>query len=380
MSFPAKVLVLFFLFHLSACGNLPRFNHQDQDAPALTTAAMTGIVIQSTDSSYTSSAIYFYDLAAGKISLLSGGESGDTFVKWLDSKIYLFNRAAGRVNYSTFKPKSGIASRSTEQATPGAANYDPTNVAIGPAGELILAMNVANSLVFANSATATTTVSLANVDTGVATQVFRPTDIWVDANKVYVTHQALDANYKATGAGKIYSAISSNGTWAWESTTGNTISISNPVFVSTRSDHIAVIGGVCYTTAGTACVAGIDRFDANTGQSTHVSAWDASKWYPNGGFYDDLTDDTLLVCVQDKSTQKNVVARYTIADGSMITFFELSGAGCGGVIADRTAMRIFIGQSLADGTGSITIFDQAGTVQTSATMSSGISGMTASFD
>ncbi len=365
----------------TSCGSLPRSNHSDQNAPVINTSvsttAMTGIVIQSTDTSYTSTAIYYYDLNAGKITLLTGAESGDTYTKWLDGKIYLFNRSAGRVSYSSFVPKSGISSRSNEISTPEAATYDPVAAILGPSGELILSMNAAASLAFI---TTTTTTKINGVETGVPTQPFRPSELWRDDNKILVTHQALDANFKASGAGRIYSAQSTNGMWNWVSTSGNALVISNPVFISPRSNHTAYIGGVCYTNAGAACVAGIDQFDVSTGQSTHISSWDASTWEANGGFYEDLTDESLLVCVRNKTTQKNLVARYTIADGSMKNFFELSGSNCGGVLADRSLMKVFIGQALSDGKGSITILDQDGTIQTTTSMTTGVSGMTASFD
>lgn len=378
--FSLCVLMLIF----DSCGALPRSQHDDQSAPIIntgvSTTAMTGIVIQSTDTSYTSTAIYYYDLNAGKISLLTGAESGDTFTKWLDGTVYLFNRASGRVSYSSFAPKSGISSRSKETQTPEATAYDPTAAIIGPSGELILSMNAGAAVAFIDTKTSTVVAKLSGVDTGSHTQPFRPSELWRDDSKILVTHQALDASFKATGGGRIYSAASTNGTWNWASTSGTLLSISNPVFVSSRSNHTAYIGGVCYTNSGTSCVAGIDLFDMSLGQSTHISAWDASKWDANGGFYEDLSDDSLLACVREKSTQKNVVARYTIADGSMKSFFELSGSNCGGVLADRSSMKIFVGQSLNDGTGSITILDPGGAIQNTTSMTTGVSGLTASFD
>lgn len=378
-NFLHSILLLFIPSLLVACGSLPRFSHDDQDAPSIA-AAMTGIIIQSSDSSYTSTSIYFYDLAAGKIALLSGGESGDTFVKWLNGKAYLFNRSAGRVSYSTFQPKSGIASRSTEQPTPGKSNYDPIAAAIGPNSELILSMNSGSALVFANSSDSSVLTSITNADTGAASQPFRPADIWVSGSNVFVTHQALDSLFRATGAGRVYTATKDSGTWAIKSTTGSALTITNPVYVSPRTDETAIIGGVCYTSATTKCVSGVDRFNTSTGVTTHLSAWDDTKWYPNGGFTTDLTDDSLLVCVKEKSTQKNVVARYTILDGTVTKLFELTGPGCGGLIADRVSMRIFIGETIDGTSGLITVVDRTGATQATATMTTGISGMTASFD
>ena len=378
--------IIFFvsLHALSSCGALPRSSHDSQDAPVINTdptaaGTMTGIVLQSTDSSYTSTAIYFYDLAQGKISLLTGGESGDTYTKWLGAKMYLFNRSAGRVAYSSFAPKSGISTRSTERPTPGVSKFDPVSAAVGPNSELILALNATGSVVFASETDNSVTATISNADTGTTTQPFRPGDLWLDGTTVFVTHQALDSQYKASGAGRVYAISKDSGSWALKTTQGTTLTISNPVYASSRSDHTAIIGGVCYSTSGSTCVSGVDQFNASTGTSTHLSAWDSSKWDANGGFYTDITDDSLLTCVKDKSNQQNALARYKIADGSVTKLKDISGPGCNGVIADRVGKRIFVGQTSGT-SGTILILDVDGNSQTTATLSAGLSGMTASFD
>lgn len=373
-----RFLFLAIISILSSCGALPRASHDDQDAPTISKTAMTGIVIQSTDSSYTSTAIYFYDLALGKISLVTGGESGDTYTKWLNNKMYLFNRADGKISYSAFLPRSGVSSRSTERATPGTTKYDPVAAQIGPNGELILAVNSGGAVVFANESDTSVIAKITGADTESPTQPFRPADIWVDGGNVFFTHQALDSSFKANGAGKIFNAVKGTNTWALKTPTGVSLTISNPVYVAAKTDRTAIIAGVCYT--GSPCVSGVDQFDASTGIVSHLSTWDRTKWTPNGGFYGDLSDETLLACVIETSTQKKKLARYTIADGTMTSLFEISGPGCGGVIADRLSQRIFIGQTINGSTGSITIVDQNGAIQSSATMTTGISGMTASFD
>lgn len=368
-----------------SCGALPRSSHDDQDAPIITntdptaTGTITGIVLQSTDSSYTSTSIYFYDLALGKISLLTGGESGDTYTKWLGSKMYLFNRANGRTVYSSFAPRSGIASRTTERPTPGAAKYDPVGAMIGPESELVLAMNATGSVVFANESDNTVTTKISSVDTGSTTQPFRPADLWLDGTTAYVTHQALDSQYKATGVGRVYGIAKDNGVWSLKSLQGTALVISNPVYASSRSDHSAIIAGVCYSTSGTACVPGVDQFNVQSGTTTHLSAWDATKWDANGGFYTDISDDTLLTCIKDKSTQQDVLARYKIADGTITKLTDVSSPGCNGVIADRVGKRIFVGQTTGT-SGTILILDANGATQNTATLSAGLSGMTASFD
>lgn len=379
-----RSLCVLFCYSISSCGGLPRTPHDSQDAPVITntdpTAAgtITGIVLQSTDNSYTSTAIYFYHLAQGKISLLTGGESGDTYTKWLGTTLYLFNRSAGRVSYSSFAPKSGIASRSSERPTPGVSKFDPVGAAIGPNGELVLALNATGSVVFANEADHSVVATISNVDTVVTAQSFRPADLWLDGTTMFVTHQALDNQYQASGVGRIYS-MSKDSTWKLNSAQGTALTISNPVYVSARSDHSAIIAGVCYASSGAKCVPGIDQFHATTGTVTHLSAWDDGKWEPNGGFYTDLADDTLLTCVKDKASQKNILARYKIADGRITSLKEIAGPGCSGVIADRIGKRIFVGQT--SGTeGTILILDANGTLQNAATLPAGLSGMTASFD
>lgn len=370
---------------LYSCRALPRASHNDQDAPVisntdpLATGTMTGIILQSTDTSYTSTSIYFYDLAQGKITLLTGGESGDTYAKWLGAKMYLFNRADGRTVYSSFEPKAGMPSRTKERPTPGAAKFDPVGAMIGPGSELVLALNATGSVIFANETDNSTLATVSQPDTGSTTQPFRPNDIWLDGTTVFVTHQALDSQYRASGVGRVYGISKDSGTWSLTSPQGTALAISNPVYASSRSDHTAIIAGVCYSYSGAACVPGVDRFHAQTGTASHLSAWDADKWEANGGFYTDITDDTLLTCVKEKSTQQHVLGRYQISDGTITKLKEVSAPGCNGVIADRVGKRIFVGQTSGT-SGSILILNEAGTLQNTANLTAGLSAMTASFD
>lgn len=367
---------------LNSCGALPHTKKAASSAPINSAAAMTGLVVLTTEN-WTSTSLHLYDLRKGEVELLVGGESSDVMAAWLNDSLYVFNRGGGRVSYSRLAPSAGATSRTPELATPGAGTFDPAAAAVTTEGELLLSINEKGSLVVATEVGNRTVAELTGVNTGSAEQPFRPAGIHVSDNgTAWVSHQALNRKFEASGGGALYGAAKSDGAWAWIDPLGIALSVTNPVYLEPRGENEFLVAGVCYPLFGELCTSGVDRVNLTAQKSEHVSDWDKNKWGANGSFYMDLTDVTLLVCAvkRDGGEKKNVLARYEVGSGAMTIVKLLEGAGCGGVVADRKSQQIYIGEPTADGKGVVSVLGSNNQVLDVLRFDEPVSGLTAIYE
>jgi hypothetical protein len=338
---------------------------------------MSGIVINATGS-WTSSSLYYYDVSSGGVALLSGGESGDVYTAWLNDQLYVFNRGAGRVSYSTLKPRLGVRSRSVEKSIPGVDTFDPSFATTTFEGDLILSLNSKGSVVIANSETNDVIQEIRGIDKTKPEQRFRPDHILLSNTQFFVAHQALDDSYGPNGSGVMF--VGNKTSTGWNLDEQISISLTNPGYMKFISEDQILVTGVCYSSEN--CQHGVELIDVTRKISRHLSSWDSEKWMANGGFYPDIKDGSLLACVAhlNGNSAKNILGRYDIETGNITTLRELSGPGCGGIITDAAQKRIIVGEPTSLGGGVITVLSEDGTVLGQAQVEIPIQGMTATFD
>ena len=159
-----------------------------------------GLAFTVVDPGYTSSSLYYYDLASGAITKTLAGQSGDPLVKSLGGSVYLFNRAKDSLNFLSVDPRTAGASPTAQVATSGAGLGDPHDVLRLSDGNLLLAQWAKGALVVVDptSGAVVQTVQGAALDTsGNAQATFHPEAIWArtvhGADEVNVLHQSRDA-------------------------------------------------------------------------------------------------------------------------------------------------------------------------------------------
>ena len=358
-----------------ACGPLPKaknFHGTLEKWPL--SAGSTGLAMVSTDVSYTSSDIYFYNLGTGELSPLATGESGDVATKWDGRNFWIFNRASGKVSYSKLSPKAGPSTRNNERRTPDGDANDPSDWIELTASESALALGTSNKVVIASLDTATTVASnLSEVNTGQATVPFRPGMLLKSygsisngtktssANDFAVIHQALTSTWKALGGGQIFLAHrSADGMWGWADqnavTTGVqgiSLTISNPVAVidcdeTADAGATCLMAGACYTSMGTQCIGGVDAVDWSFYKSTrHVFDWPTGVAVA-GGIKKGAKSGQIIACLK-AATEAN--AQLTVVDsttGATLATWDSGASTCGPFEVDREGARVFAVQNGQD--------------------------------
>lgn len=357
------------VFLAFSCGPLPKAKnfYGTLDKWPLSIGS-TGLALISTDASYSSSDIYFYNFGTGELFPLATGESGDISSTWDGENFWIFNRASGKTSYSRLSPKAGPATRSVERRTPDADAFDPTDWVHLGSTESALAMGSSHKVAIANLSTATTiTSTLGEVETGQTTVPFRPGILLKNYGSVSagtktdstsdfaVIHQALTATWKALGGGKIYLAHRSDqGTWGWadqDSVTtgvqGFSLSVSDPIASidcegDSTSEPTCLVAGACYESMGTGCVGGVDAVSWSFYKSTrHLFDWPTGSAVA-GGIQKGAKTGQMVVCL--KATA-DVNAKLTVLNsttGEILATWDAGASTCGPFAVDREGARIFV--------------------------------------
>ncbi len=334
----------------TACSPLPRVRnfYSSLDKWPVSGAA-TGLVLFSTDSSYTSTDVYFYNFGSGELSPLTLGESGDAAGKWDGRRLWLFNRAVGRVSYSMMSPKSGSSSRSVERRTPEANASDPTDWVHMSDVESVLAMGTSGKVAVANLVSGIAIANdLGDVDTSVSGVPFRPGVLWRRGEEVAVFHQSLNAAWKADGGGRIFIARRGTaGAWGWVDqdvttlqTQGVPLNVSDPVAVFDCDGETCFIAGACYDTSGDACVGGVDEWTWATRSVEHHFNWPFGTVIA-GGIAAGPKTGQVIACLKNST---DVNARLVVLDaltGVQSASWDAGAASCGPFKVDHDGRRVF---------------------------------------
>ena len=349
MKFLQTALVVVFVFCFS-CDPLPRPSVFEGSIGILpVSSAATGLILITSDSSYTSSDVYFYDFSTGQLRSLANGESGDVIAKWDRGRLWLFNRSNGRVSYSHFSPKMGPESRSVEKRTPDGLAGDPSELVSLTEISLALGLGSAHKVVIANLLSGAGTVAdLGKVDTGDVTVPFRPGVLISQGGELWAFHQQLTENWKAAGGGKIFiSRISSSGSWVWvdqnpvvAETQGVMLNVSNPVSVFNCNSTSCLIAGACYSTMGASCVAGVDDYNSSVKTVRHL--FDMPTGYASAGpIRQGVTTDSYSACVKASEKANAEIVSMSLNTGVIQKSWDTGTSFCGVFQVDPSASRIF---------------------------------------
>jgi hypothetical protein len=327
----------------------------------------TGLALNSTDTSYSSTDIYFYNFGTGELYPLATGDSGDVSTKWDGRKLWIFNRATGKTSYSNLSPKGGSATRNVERRTPDADGYDPADWIDLVAGESALALGTSHKVTIANLSTATTVSSnLGEVSTGQPTVPFRPGILLKNYGNVSagtktssnenfaVIHQALTTTWTALGGGKIYLAKrGDNGAWEWADQDvltagiqGVSLSVSNPIAAvdceeNSSSDAACLVLGACYTNMGASCVGGVDLVDWSFYKSTrHLYDWPTSTTVA-GDVKKGAKTGQLIACLKSTTDANAQLTVLDSATGAILATWDAGASICGPFAVDRDGARVF---------------------------------------
>jgi hypothetical protein len=341
---------------LVACGPLPRprlFDGSVGQTPV--SSSVTGLVFTSADVSYSSSDIYFYDFITGVVKPLAAGESGDVLTRWQFKRLWIFNRSSGRVSYSHVSPKEGATSRSVERRTPMAQTGDPSELLALGQGTLALAMGSAHKVMISNLlSNPSATSDLGAVDTGDQAVPFRPGTMTTIDGDLWVLHQHLGDNWKATGPGRLFTARQSkDGSWGWvdqsptsAGTQGILLNVSNPVLAFKSQDRVVLIGGICYQSMGASCVAGVDAFDTDSRTVQHL--FDLPSGYESiGPMVSGPSSQKVLLCLKQDSHPNAKIVSISVVSGLIEKTWDTGMTSCGPFYPDKDGSRVFVVKSSA---------------------------------
>jgi hypothetical protein len=356
----------FVVASLMGCQKPSHYDHSVNRGPSLASSTMQGLVMTSPDGTHASSALHLYDLQSGESSLFLGGESGDVFTWWDSEKLYVFNRAPGRVSYSHLDPWQGGVSRSQERTIPGGSAFDPVAVARGPDGRLVLSMNSGGRVVVADEPSQMVLDQVSSFSSQDRGQIFRPAEMVVFGDRILVLHQGLDQSYQASGKGRLINidflseAILARNQSGLLNDAGVELHSTNPVYIApSHEDHLDefLVAGVCYPHTGPNCSWVFERVSTVEKKSTLLSAIDSKRWEANGGFFKDLGHNSLLSCVIDVVTRRNHLVRFDVNTGEVAELLALDQGLCGGVLADRDSQKILVATSGNSGDGRLLVLD-----------------------
>jgi len=360
LSFRFTVIIQMTLF--MACGPLPRSNKILGDLEKWTVSrGASGLVLSATHPSYSSTDIYFYDFRTGALSTLTAGESGDVLIKWQVGKLWIANRAPGRISYSTMSPRVGTASRGTERRTPGAGSNDPSDFILVSQSEGVMTMGASGSVLAVNFASgALLDHDFSDVQTGQTDVPFRPLTLFRHDQDIAVLHSSLDRGWVARGGGMIFIARKSgSGRWAWvdqdvpeAGVQGLLLNVSNPVVgLDCDGDSGATscyVAGACYETMGNSCVGGVDLLDWNFKSVRHLFDWPIglkSVGYVSEG----PRRGTVLACLKSSSESNAHLYLFNASTGETVATWDSGASYCGPMKVDRTGERIFVAQPSPEG-------------------------------
>jgi hypothetical protein len=358
------ILITFLI--VVGCHPLPRQSLFEGSLPRIEpSAGVTGLVLTTSDQSYTSSDVYFYHFATGQLQLLATGESGDLLVKWQGGRLWLFNRSSGRVSFSHMSPRIGPSSRSVERRTPEALAGDPSDVVASSATTYALGLGVAHKLLMVDLLGPDMgSLDLGAVDTAETDVPFRPGVLFQHDEDLFCLHQQLSKTWKATGGGRLFVARQkSDKGWTWvdqnavtAGTQGVLLNISNPVLAFNCHDSSCLFAGSCFELMGPRCVAGVDRFDMR--QRTVERLISLPEGYQAAGqMLQGVSAGLVTACLKQEDQGQAEVLSIALDSGAIVSRWD-SGAGfCGPMAVDQSANRMFVTKSTKSGS-QIIMLDQ----------------------
>jgi streptogramin lyase len=335
-----------------------------------------------TDSSYSSSAFLAVDLGAGKVCPVARGESGDAWLVDGPGGLVAFSRRAPELNYTVFTSYG----RTSQQATPLAANGDPHDLVVfddGSSSRWLLAMNTAGKLVDFDPSRPAERTSLVPRElergaSGVA--VFRPADILVVRGDelapevlessggnpsdefVLALHQGLDQYYRGNGSQAIYAwRRTGAGTYveadlnpARSGINGWPLRLSNPSGFFRSGDSVA-LAGLCFS-VDTACNRGVERFKlsdvGSSKETTLVTDFGGQAIYSNGSVVHGVIDNgkdavkEFAFAATQQAAGKKITA-IDLENGKIHTVHSFTGSSTGyyGLWFDQQSGTLVVGDS-----------------------------------
>jgi hypothetical protein len=198
------------------------------------------------------------------------------------------------------------------------------------------------------------------VDTGSDNVPFRPSLIIANRNQIAVFHQALNQDYQAKGAGRIFlAAKNSSEQWEWidqdkskNGIQGVALNISNPVTNIECADGRCLIGGACYSSMGAECLSGIDEFSWDGLSVRHVLDLPANE-YIAGGFSKGIDTQQVLICLKSGASGSAGIKAVNIKTGVIESTWDSGSSYCATFKTDREGQRVIA----LDSTSSIKILD-----------------------
>ena len=356
-----RLLINFLVVAAFACGPRPRAGVNKPDLNILPVSSkMTGLVLTSTDSSYTSSALYWYDFSLGTVTALSGVESGDLLTKWDGAKLWLFNRSAGRLSYSYLSPKGGSDSRTNEYSSLSRIAGDPTAITWTRDHIAVLLNGVEGRVEFADlGRSAFVQDGISGPATGDADVPFRPGVAAITGEDIAIFHQQLDTSWTARGAGSVFlTRKNANGVFEFADLNasdagiqGIRLTISNPVGVfgcesdseseSESESESCYVGGVCYESFGSQCAGGVDKISWPDQVVTRVASWDGGTWAA-GGITGGPAPQTAVACLSLPGKNVATLALIDLISGSVKKTYATASKYCGPFVSDNVLGRVFL--------------------------------------
>jgi hypothetical protein len=337
-------------------------------------SAYAGLAFTTVDQGLSSSALSFADFATGETKSLSTGESGDPLLAWLGGlagKLWLFNRAATRLNFRSVDPRGAEAALSSEVATQSAKTGDPHAALLLDESRLLLGYNTAGKVLVVDPATGKTAQDVGAklaVGSDDAPQL-RPVAFWTrrgagDATEIWVLNQGLDANYALDGSQALYLLLDSGGDAEITAdslgaavdglASGLPLTLSNPVAFLGAGADTAYVVGICYP-GQEGCHQGVELFDAKKRTSKVVYDADDAGFFGNGAVADAGGGAFFLQAV--KGDAKLVIKVDTTGKSfSEVHTYPAESNGCCSLTYDQSSDSLYVGDRHADGTGEYQIY------------------------
>ncbi len=338
-----------------------------------------GLAFTVTD--YTSSALYYYDFATGAVDARLTGQSGDPWVKWLDGKLFFFNRKTDNLNVRTLDPRKTpeVAPPTAQVSTGGAGGGDPHDAQALGDGKVLLAQYNVGALVVIDGASgvATQTLDSTTLDFGEkagADTQFRPESILSgNPNEIWVLHQGRDKNFKADGTQRLFKLAYAGGVLtavdldpAKEKVQGIPLLVGNAstLAFAGEGDPKINVGGLCSVYDGDACAttsSGVEQVDPTAKTSRMVLDLSKTAHRGNGPFVDAQFGVFLAMAATSGATgqpEKKYVLRLDVATAAVeeAHVFPADSAGCCALFADKNSPRFYVGDAAAGGRGKLTTY------------------------
>ncbi len=326
-------------------------------SPASTSAGLAFAVV---DANYTASTILFNDFATGDLVTLSSGESGDPALRFVDNRLFLFNRTATSLNFRPLDVTNAAAPTGVQLATPMAAVGDPHDVLSLSAERMLLALYSAGKIIVINPKTGVLLQELkADWDLGAGAKaqlrperfLVRPRDGGQD---IYVIHQGLDQAFAADGTQQVF-VLRDDGTTlsavdmdpAKDKVQGIALPQKNASDFYPEGEKAVLIYGECTLFDAPTCQAGFVRFDLTTHAVETVFDTKALGYIGNGGVTPGPAGFYFgLMAKGEGQAPPKFVVKIDYAAKTATEVYQFKGAsGCCSLVFDDSTKALFTGDA-----------------------------------